>query len=116
TRLTHLVATANGVIYRKRAGTLRTMGRFFTHTFPGAVYHCRRTIAVAAVVFFAPAIVTGIWLTLDHGALARSASPGFRAAYVNDKFSQYYSDRPSAQFFTEAFTNHVKVSFMAFAV
>ena len=37
-RLTRLVAAANGVIYGRRARSARVFVRFFTHTFPGAVY------------------------------------------------------------------------------
>jgi uncharacterized membrane protein SpoIIM required for sporulation len=115
-RLTRLVATANGVIYGKRARTLRVFTRFYTSTFPGAVYHCRRFVLVAALVFFVPAIVLGVWLSNDDAALDASASKRVRQEYVHELFEQYYSDRPSIQFFTEVTVNNIGVSFNVFAL
>ena len=56
-RLTRLVATANGIIYGKRTKSLSTVGRFLTLTYPGAVYHARRAI--------------GVWPTRHRHAAAR---------------------------------------------
>ena len=115
-RLTRLVASANGVIYGKRAKTLRAVGRFFAFTFPGAVYHCRRFVLVAALVFFVPALVLGTWLTLDQDALDASAPKKERQEYVDEKFADYYSDKPSIVFFSQVTTNNILVSFNAFAL
>src|SRR5688572_15616291 len=41
-RLTRLVADASGVIYGKKARTVRAVGTFFAVTFPAAVWHLRR--------------------------------------------------------------------------
>lgn len=115
-RLTRLVATANGIIYGKRPRSLSTVSRFLVLTYPGAVYHCRRAIAVAAVAFFAPAIILGVWLSFDAEALDRSAPEHARREYVEERFEQYYSDQPSALFFTEVTTNNIRVSFLALAL
>jgi uncharacterized membrane protein SpoIIM required for sporulation len=115
-RLTRLVATANGVIYGKRTRSFATVGRFLSLTYPGAVYHCRRAIGVAAIAFFAPALILGIWLSVDPAALDRSAPIAMRKEYVEDRFEQYYSDQPSAVFFTSVTTNNIRVSFVALAL
>ncbi|MCU0268765.1 MAG: stage II sporulation protein M [Acidimicrobiales bacterium] len=115
-RLTGLVAGANGVIYGRRRATWDALVRFFTLTYPGAVYHYRRFVAVAALLFFGPALVMGVWLVNDPDALDESASKRDRIVYVEDLFESYYSDRPSAQFFTEVTVNNIRVAFLAFAL
>ncbi len=114
-RLTRLVAAANGVIYGKRAKTWRAVATFFAVTYPAAVYHCRRQVYLAAALFFIPAILLGVWLTHDQHALDASASKKVRQEYVHEQFEPYYSDQPSALFFTEVTTNNIKVSFLAYA-
>ncbi len=115
-RLTSLVAGASAAIYGQRSRPGRAFGRFFADTFPAAVWHLRRFIAIAVVVTFLPAIGMAVWLTHDDAALARSGSPSERQTYVEDRFEQYYSDQPSAVFFTQVTTNNIRVSFMAFAL
>src|SRR5262245_51738010 len=51
-RLTRIVASANGVVYGKRARTFTAITDFFLWTFPGAVWKTRRAILWSAVVFF----------------------------------------------------------------
>jgi uncharacterized membrane protein SpoIIM required for sporulation len=114
-RLTRAVASANGLIYGKRARSLRAVGRFFTLSFPGAVHHCRRFIALAAAAFFVPALVMGVWLSLDPGALERSAPRKERQEYVQERFEQYYSDQSPVAFFTQVTVNNIQVSFLAYA-
>jgi len=116
TRLTRLVAAASGVIYGTRPRTLRAVGGFFAETFPAAVWHLRRFVGVAALVTFVPTIVVALWLINDPAALDASGTPARRAEYVDNQFEQYYSEQPSAQFFTEVTTNNIRVSFVAFAL
>jgi uncharacterized membrane protein SpoIIM required for sporulation len=115
-RLTRLVAAASGVVYGKRARSWRTLRTFFVVTFPAAVWHQRRAIAVAAVLFVVPAFLVAVWLLNDTVALDASGSPGERRHYVDEQFEQYYSEQPSAQFFTQVTTNNIRVAFMAFAL
>jgi uncharacterized membrane protein SpoIIM required for sporulation len=114
-RLTQVLATANGLIYGRRARSMSTARRFFTLTFPGAVYHCRRFVLIATVALFLPAAALGLWLTVDPNALEISASPQERRAYVDDAFEQYYSESSPLAFFTQVTTNNIRVSFMAYA-
>jgi uncharacterized membrane protein SpoIIM required for sporulation len=115
-RLTRLVAAASGVIYGKRTRSARAIGTFFGVSFPAAVWHQRRAIVVAAVLFVLPAVLVGLWLVNDPVALDASGSPGERRHYVEEQFEQYYSDQPSAQFFTQVTTNNIRVAFTAFAL
>lgn len=116
TRLTRLVAAASGVIYGKRVRSTTVIIDFFRVTFPAAVWHLRRFIAIAALVMFVPAIIVAVWLTNDTSALDASGTPAERADYIDNQFEQYYSDQPSALFFTKVAVNNIGVSFMAFAL
>lgn len=115
-RLTRLVAAASGVIYGKRARSLHALQTFFVVSFPAAVWHQRRAIVVAAGLFVLPALLVAVWLINDGVALDASASPAERRHYVDEQFEQYYSEQPSAQFFTQVTTNNIRVAFTAFAL
>ncbi len=115
-RLTRLVAAASGVVYSKRTRSMRAVSRFFAQTFPAACWYHRRAISVAALALFVPAIVVAVWLLNDPVAMDASGSPTERRHYVEEQFEQYYSDRPSAQFFTEVTFNNIQVGYTAFAL
>ena len=114
-RLTGLVAAAGAVVYGTRPKSLRAFGRFFTTTFPAAVWHARRFVVVSAVLTFVPAAVLGVWLARDPQALEAVATPEERRQYVEEDFEDYYSEQPSAQFASQVFTNNVRVAILAFA-
>lgn len=114
-RLTRLVALANGAIYggRERAG--RAVARFFSETFPAAVWHDRRVVAVSALLFGLPALLLGTWTSVSDRALDASWPAGVRAAYLENDFEAYYTSDPAAQFASEVFVNNVQVAILAFA-
>ena len=115
-RLTGLVASAGAVVYGTRPRTLRAIGRFFTFTFPAAVWHNRWFVAVSAFLFFAPAIAMGAWLANSDEAVNAAAPAAVREAYVEEDFEDYYSSRPASEFAAQVTTNNIQVGFMAFAV
>jgi uncharacterized membrane protein SpoIIM required for sporulation len=115
-RLTRLVADANGVIYGKRARTIRTVTTFVADTFPAAVWRSRRFVAVAALLTFLPALATGAWLARSDRAVEASAPEVVREAYLEEDFEAYYSSEPAAQFATEVTVNNIQVSLLAFAL
>lgn len=114
-RLTRLVALANGAIYggRERAG--RAVARFFSETFPAAVWHDRRVVAVSALLFGLPALLLGTWTSVSDRALDASWPAGAREAYLENDFEAYYTSDPAAQFASEVFVNNVQVAILAFA-
>ena len=114
-RLTGLVATAGAVVYGTRPKSLRALGRFFTATFPGALWHNRRFIAVSAALFFLPALAIGVWLSGSPRAIEAVAPPALREAYLNEDFESYYSSRPASEFAAQVTTNNIQVGFLAFA-
>lgn len=115
-RLTMLVAEARVVIYGTRSRSMRAFAQFFSLRFPAAVWHGRRSVVVAALVTFLPALVLGVWLSVSDRALDVAAPEALRSAYINEDFEAYYSDAPAAEFSTQVLINNIQVSFVAFAV
>lgn len=114
-RLTRLVATSAGLLYGTRARSAAGLARFFTHTFPAAVWHARRFVAVAALLLLVPAVVVGSWLASSDEALETAGPEAVRAAYVEEDFEAYYSSGPAGQFATEVTVNNIQVAILAFA-
>lgn len=113
-RLSRLVAAAGGVVYGTRPRTLRGVGRFFTRTFPAALWHVRPFLLAATLLMAVPAAVVAVHLSGDRAALDALSSPAERAAFVQAG-TDYYSEQPSAQFASQVFTNNVRVAVLAFS-
>lgn len=114
-RLTMLVARAGAVVYGTRPATLRAAARFVTETFPAALWHLRRHVAVAALLCAAVGLGVGAWIARSPAVLDAAAPAALREAYVSEDFEAYYSARPSAEFAGRVFTNNVGVGILAFA-
>jgi uncharacterized membrane protein SpoIIM required for sporulation len=114
-RLTLLVASAAGMLYGTRSRSAAGFARFFTTSFPAAVWHTRRFVVVAALLLLVPAFVMGTWLASSDAALEASGPDAAREAYVQDDFEAYYSSAPAGQFATEVTVNNIQVSILAFA-
>lgn len=114
-RLTGLVASAAAVIYGAHPRTLRALGRFFTTTFPAAVWHLRRFVVVATLLLIVPALAMGIWLDSSPQAVDAAGPEAARQQFLDEDFEAYYSSAPAAEFATQVFTNNVRVAVLAFA-
>ena len=114
-RLTRLVAGAAGLLYSTRSRSAAGFARFFTTSFPAAVWHARRFVVVAALLLLVPAVVMGTWLASSDVALDTSGPAAAREAYVEDDFEAYYSSVPAGQFAAEVTVNNIQVSILAFA-
>jgi len=113
-RLSRLVAAAGGVVYGSRPRTLRGVARFFSRTFPAALWHVRVFLVAATLLMFVPAAVVAVHLSTDRAALDARSSPAERAVFVRAG-TDYYSEQPSAQFASQVFTNNVRVAVLAFS-
>ena len=114
-RLSRLVAAAGGVIYGPRPRTLRGVVRFFSRTFPAALWHVRPFLVASTALTFVPAAVVAVHLTSNRPALEALSSPAERAAFVRAG-TEYYSAQPSAQFASQVFTNNARVALLAFSL
>lgn len=115
TRLSQLVATAGASVYGTRPRTWQAVRRFFTETFPAAMWHQRWPIAVSTVIFLGVAFGLGAWTASSPRALDAAIPEAVQDALVAGDFVEYYSDRPSGQFFAEVGLNNIQVGFLAFA-
>ena len=114
-QLSRLIAAAGAIVYGTRPRTMRSFGRFFTRTFPAALWQVRRFVVVSAVLTFGPALAVGVWLANSPQAVQATGPAAVRQAYVNQDFESYYSSQPAAAFATEVYTNNVRVALFAFA-
>lgn len=112
--LTGLTARAGAVVYGSSARSWRTLFRFFTDTFPAAVWHARVFVVISFVLFTVPAVVFALWLGNSPVALDVAAPEVVREAYVEQDFEEYYSSNPSAQFASQVTTNNITVGIYAF--
>lgn len=113
--LTGRVARSGAIVYGTRSRTLRAVGRFFSVTFPAALWHVRHFVAVSVALLFIPALAFGIWIANSPTALDATGPAAVREAYVEDDFEDYYSSAPAAAFASQVFTNNVRVAVLAFA-
>ena len=113
--LTRLVARAGPVVYGTRPRTLRSLGRFFSDTFPAALWRLRPHLACSAALFILPALAVGAWIANSTDALEALAPAAVREAYIEEDFAAYYSSSPAAQFASEVTTNNIQVGILAFA-
>jgi uncharacterized membrane protein SpoIIM required for sporulation len=113
--LTGLTARAGAVVYGHSARSWRTLARFFTDTFPAAIWYARTFVVIATLLFALPAVAFALWLGNSEVALSVAAPEVVRQAYVEEDFEAYYSSSPSTQFASEVTTNNIQVGVMAFA-
>jgi uncharacterized membrane protein SpoIIM required for sporulation len=116
TRLTTLVAAANGVVYGKRARTLAGIRRFFAEALPASVWRTRRFVAASAALLLVPAIIVGAWMASSERALDVAIPESQQEALIASEFEDYYSSSPAGQFSTEVLLNNIRVAFTAFAL
>lgn len=115
-KLSGLVARSAAVVYGTRPRTLRAFGRFFTTTFPAAVWHARWFVLASTLLSVIPAVALAVWIANSTTALEALGPPAVREASVNRDFQAYYSSAPAAQFASQVFSNNVQVAFQAFAL
>jgi uncharacterized membrane protein SpoIIM required for sporulation len=115
-QLSSLVAKAGAVVYGTRPRTLRAVTWFFGVTFPAAVWHARKFVLVAFLLFAVPALALGVWIANSPAAVEATGPAAAREAYINEDFESYYASEEATQFATEVFTNNIQVGFLAFAL
>lgn len=114
--LTRRIAAANAAIYKQSPHPLGAVRTFFSVTFPAAVYHIRRQILLAGLVFFVPLIVMTIWVGSTEQVRDELIPPALAEAYLAEDFEAYYSSEAAGEFTTAVFVNNVWVSMLAFSV
>lgn len=115
-RLSGVLGEARVVIYRRRGSALASVGRFFSETFPAAVWGSRRYIAAAAVLFFVPALGMGLFMSVSPTALDAAVPPELQELIAEEEFADYYSSDAAQNFAGTVTINNIQVAFLAFAL
>ena len=108
-RLSRLVANARAAVAGAHVPAWRTVGRFFTTTFPVVVYRTRRWWVTAALASIAVAIALGVWVDTHPDVQRSLLPPGDVRNLVNHQFADYYSAHPAHDFAAQVWTNNVWV-------
>ncbi len=114
--LNGLVAGSNSVLYRRTSSRRSAFRRFFSISFPGAVWHVRRAVVVSALALFIPWAVVAVWLGTSDEALNLAIDEPTRNALVEREFEDYYSSAAAEEFAVRVLVNNIQVSFLAYAL
>jgi uncharacterized membrane protein SpoIIM required for sporulation len=117
-RLTMVVARAHGTLNTRREtrDPARALRRFFTHTFPGAVWRFRRFVLISALLTFVPWAAMQVWVANSPDAFRAVDQQLNEAALTEDDFEDYYTSEPAQDFASKVFFNNVRVAALAFAL
>ncbi|GAA3970055.1 stage II sporulation protein M [Thermobifida alba] len=108
--LSGLVARARAVITGAHAGSWRDLGRFFTRSFPAALYRLRWWWLTATAVNVLVAFAVGLWIAANPEVQAAVGTPEEIRAYVEHDFANYYVEHPGASFAALVWTNNAWVA------
>ncbi|GAA3607577.1 stage II sporulation protein M [Microlunatus ginsengisoli] len=109
-RLSALVAAARSAITGVNVPVWQTVGRFFTTTFPAAVYRARWWWITVGIVSVALAALVA-WRVITVPGLAESLLPADQAQQlVEHDFAAYYSNNPAADFALQVWLNNARVT------
>lgn len=115
-RLSEMVGNSNAIIYGTRARRAPVARRFFTETFPVAVWSSRTFIVVSALLLFVPAFATGLWLYHSGSTLDAAVPPELQRLIASSEFRDYYSSEAASDFSIMVMLNNIRVAFFAFAL
>nr|AGC71189.1 putative integral membrane protein [uncultured bacterium A1Q1_fos_568] len=115
-RLSGILGEARVIIYRRRTSAIGSVMRFFTETFPAAVWGSRRYVAVAALALFVPAIAIGAWLYHSPSVLDAAVPPEMQQLIAESEFADYYRSDAAQNFASYVTVNNIQVAFLAFAL
>lgn len=113
--LSALLTRARGRVLGTRVEAWRAVGRFFTHTFPAAVYRVWPWWAGVAAVFLGVAAGLGVWVSGSGSARRILGLPDDAGSLTSagGKFETYYSEHPHDAFAAQVWTNNAWVSAVA---
>lgn len=115
-RLTALVARARAKVTGTSSPAWRDVARFFTVTYPAALYRSARWWVSVGVAFALVGLVVGAWVANNPDVQASIAAPHEIRQLVEHDFEQYYSSSPAGSFAAKVATNNAWVSALALAL
>jgi uncharacterized membrane protein SpoIIM required for sporulation len=115
-RLTTLVARARAAVTGSPSAAWRDVGRFFTVSYPAALYRSARWWVAVGVAFTLIGFVVGTWVANSPEVQATIAAPDEIRQLVEHDFEDYYSSSPAGSFAAKVATNNAWVSALALAL
>lgn len=114
-RLSTLVARGRAAATGSHDPAWRDVSRFFTQTFPAALYRTWRWWGVVALVSVLLAVGVGWWVASTPEVQATVASPAGIKALVQNDFEAYYSEYAAGSFAAKVWTNNAWVAALCIA-
>ncbi|MET9294971.1 stage II sporulation protein M [Streptomyces sp. NPDC003077] len=110
TRLTSLVARARSKVTSARKASWRDTARFFTVSFPAAVYRLRYWWIPTALISTAVAALIAVWVANNPEVQAAIAAPEQirEMTRPGGEYETYYSSHPAASFAAQVWTNNAQ--------
>jgi len=115
-RLSTLVARARAAVTGTGTPAWKELARFFTVTFPAALYRSGRWWAATGAAFCLVSLVVGWWVASAPEVQASIAAPEEIRQLVNRDFEAYYSSAPAGSFAARVFTNNAWVAALSLAL
>ena len=109
-RLTSLVARARSTVTGARKASWRDAARFFTTSFPAAVYRLRHWWIPTAILSIAVAALIGWWIAAHPEVQASIGAPEDLRDMTRPggQYETYYSSHPAASFAAQVWTNNAQ--------
>lgn len=114
-RLSTLVARGRAAATGSHDPAWRDVARFFTQTFPAALYRTRRWWGLVALASVSVGVAMGWWVAATPAAQAAVASPAEVQALVTNDFEAYYSEYAAGSFAAKVWTNNAWVAALSIA-
>jgi uncharacterized membrane protein SpoIIM required for sporulation len=114
-RLSTLVTRARAALTGAPVGAWSDLARFFTRSFPAAVYRARRWWAATAGASLAVAWAMGWWVATHPQVQAAVASQDEVRQLVQNDFEAYYSEYAASSFAAQVWTNNAWVAALCIA-
>jgi uncharacterized membrane protein SpoIIM required for sporulation len=115
-RLTTLVARARSAVTGSTVPAWRDAARFFTVTYPAALYRSSRWWGSVGLAFCLVGLAVGTWVAHNPDVQATIAAPDEIRQLVEHDFQDYYSSHPAGSFAAQVATNNAWVSALALAL
>jgi len=109
-RLSTLVAQARSAVTGTNAVAWRDLGRFFSVTFPTAVYRAWPWWSAVGVAFTLVAFAIGGWVAANPDVQAQLLPPEQVRSLVENDFEDYYSSNPAGSFAAQVWTNNALIA------
>jgi uncharacterized membrane protein SpoIIM required for sporulation len=113
-RLTTLVARARNAVTGSRSAGWRDAVRYFTVSFPAALYRSRRWwLPIALISLLAAALIA--WWVATHPEVRDSLATPTELRQMTrpgGEYETYYTDRPASSFAAQVWTNNARVAAM----